>query len=97
LGQRSGQQGYQVCPVHADVRCVRAIHLRWHNWAVRTAHPKSGYPCCDSVEVLAQTETPKDSLAVLMEADAGAYLAELMCLLVHLDTQAGRPKGDRGW
>jgi len=28
LGQRSGQQGYQVCPVHAEVRGVRAIRLR---------------------------------------------------------------------
>jgi oxalyl-CoA decarboxylase len=32
---------------------------------------------------------------LLGHGEAGAYLAELMCLLVHLDAQVGRPKGDR--
>jgi hypothetical protein len=31
-----------------------------------------------------------------MKADPGAYLTELTRLLVHLDAQAGRQKGDRG-
>jgi hypothetical protein len=31
-----------------------------------------------------------------MKPDARAYLTELTRLLVHLDAQAGRPKGDRG-
>jgi hypothetical protein len=94
-GQRGGQGGDHIRPVHAELGDARRVRFLRHNAPIGAADSKSLQARTNTVDFWSQAEPNKDSLAVRLKPESRPYLAQLMRLLKNVDVRACRMKRHR--